>query len=220
MKLLVFLSFVACTVAFKCCPPKQFEGFIGSYGGSCSHQGQAGLLFSWGQVHYDYKKAMVAVEETVYVDKQQEHVQVIQDYANEVMYLIIGGNCTKSDLPDTEIMCVPDSAVYVMTQEYGMGAMTVDIYSYGSKLFGDAFFGQISVTRDKCIPMGVNLGINHPQASIVMSFGYANLTLGIKDPSVFDIPEICHHNDVIPFKVMGEKLSDRMKVVMSSYSAR
>ncbi|XP_002732738.1 ependymin-related protein 2-like [Saccoglossus kowalevskii] len=213
MKLVAWLAgLIACTAAQKCCPPKQFEAFMGEVGGTCTPQGQSGLFFVTGQVHYDYKKAMVAAEEYISTEKQVK-VQIIQDYNSNTQYVVQAGKCTKSDLPGSiENTCVPDYAVYGGRLVYGLNAaLEIDMYSFEGQQLGTNYSVQVLVTSKECLYFAQNTFIDSPQVDIIMNSGYTNTTLGIKDPSVFDVPKICDHGDVIPFKAMHDIIPDRMK---------
>ena len=73
-----------------------------------------------------------------------------------------------------------------MSSYYGAGADTFDfdMYEYTS------FTGertQMSVTKNSCIPMGGHMTLKNG----IADFGFMNITVGIKDMSVFDVPKEC-----------------------------
>ncbi|XP_002732744.1 ependymin-related protein 1-like [Saccoglossus kowalevskii] len=222
MKLIVLLaSFVALTTAYKCCPPKQFESTMGQFGGTCTRQGKSGIFTVYGPLHYDYSKEMVALEEYISAGEQQFKVKVIQDFNSNTQYVIMAGKCTKSDLPGSiDDTCIPDAAEYIGTNVYGLDALTADSYTYNAQQMGANVSVGVAVTANECLPFGLTIFADQPQAETISFIGFMNVTLGIKDPSVFDIPKICDHDDIIPFKAMGNIVSDRMKRMMLTFGAR
>lgn len=222
MKLLVLLGLVSCAMAHKCCPPKQFEAIMGQIGGSCMHAEVGDTTFAFGgDIHYDYNRKMVAATESGTSGGQEFHLNVIQDFNKNKQFLIMQGTCKISVLPGSiDDTCLPDTAVFGGTFAYGLDGFQGDLYYLSGEQMGVNVSAYIVVTKNECLPFSQSVFLSQPAADTIAVMGYTNTTLGIKDPTVFEIPKICRHDEVMSLKAMGDLVSNRMKWVMSSFGAR
>jgi len=121
---------------------------------------------------------------------QTTSIRTIQDWGKEKQYMIIGGKCTVSTLagPYTN-KCVPDDARLDLPGiMFGIGShqLAFDVFTVTRGNVSASF----DIAKSDCIPLAVNSYEN--DGSGMSSKVYTNLTLGIADPSVFNIPSSCN----------------------------
>ncbi|XP_077986712.1 ependymin-related protein 1-like [Glandiceps talaboti] len=198
MKTLLMLSFLVYTSAYICCPPKQYEGSITEYGGFYAPQSKtAGLLTISANIHYDYTNQKMLFNETVTVLGKDTVVAVLQDYTQKVQYFIMNGVCTKMALPGTvDDNCIPDDAIFIGTFDYGMGKLKASTYRYNQTQFGTEMDLYTVVTTEDCVSVLFHAVSQDAQSTSVVSGTFCNITPGIKDPKVFDVPASCLHRTV------------------------
>ncbi|XP_046551984.1 mammalian ependymin-related protein 1-like [Haliotis rubra] len=125
--------------------------------------------------------------------------KLIQDYNTNTMYVIdvLKRTCqkTKSNLPFNN-GCVPDDAKQVFDMTIGAGSETLQTKIYSMRLQQASTLMDInfSVTEKQCVPVGENWVGSVNNVKMVMSVGFFDITLGIKDPSVFTPPAFCKQN--------------------------
>ncbi|XP_070531921.1 ependymin-related protein 1-like [Ptychodera flava] len=216
----LLLSFLACATAYKCCPPTQYECLYGQMGGFyVESTKQAGLLSAAANVHSDGKNGKVAFSEEVNSGGHVSHVKVVQDFKKSVQYLVIDGVCTKTALPGTfdDNACIPDDAQFITTIDYGIGALQANVFLYNVVQMGSNTTAYVAVKTTDCVPIGTNNVVVSAGTTTVVSGGFVNVTLGIKDPSVFDVPASCDHT--FPIKKMQDTYpgSDYMKALIDQF---
>ncbi|XP_077978825.1 ependymin-related protein 1-like [Glandiceps talaboti] len=87
-------------------------------------------------------------------------------------------------------MCIPDDAILLGEYEYVGGTGKGREYRYNQTLFGATSDIILTVTDD-CMPISVHSVDETAVGYSVGSGNYFGLTLGIRDPSVFDVPSFC-----------------------------
>ncbi|XP_060599148.1 mammalian ependymin-related protein 1-like isoform X2 [Ruditapes philippinarum] len=131
----------------------------------------------------------------------QIKVQILQLYNKNIMYIAEGGTCKTYKLPPWNPICVPDSATLAKKTYYGFkDKVDVDIYAVvsGPKT------SYLTMTRADCVPV-YQASYGQSQAGSELSFKtFSDITLGIKDQSVFDIPSSCTNITSIP-TIMAKK---------------
>ncbi|XP_035663250.1 mammalian ependymin-related protein 1-like [Branchiostoma floridae] len=97
--------------------------------------------------------------------------------------MITGGQCYTNPWPYSMPRCIPDNATAIATFEMGgPDGLVVEQYDLGNFLPG--FNGYMQFTMPDCLPVSQTQYYD----SYVTIFGFTNITEGIRDPSVFDIP--------------------------------
>ncbi|XP_070531920.1 ependymin-related protein 1-like [Ptychodera flava] len=198
--IILLLSSVVYASAYICCPPTKWEGQFGELGGYVTDKTkESGVFTVAATAHIDSDIQKVAMETA-------RQVKIIQDYKKKIMYTIAGGNCTKTALQGTveDDVCIPDRAKYFTTLTYFGEDLIADDYIYDIVLHGMKLTTISLVTRSSCIPMGLQGKVEAKDVKAIYSGGFFNVTLGIEDPSVFDVPAICQH--AIAAKESGDSL--------------
>ncbi|XP_078582834.1 mammalian ependymin-related protein 1-like isoform X1 [Branchiostoma floridae x Branchiostoma japonicum] len=161
----------------QCCAPKQWESFVGIEN-TTAVDGKIEVRQISGIESYDYDRKMIAV-----VIPGHFVIKVIQDYNKGMMYTIVAGQCYATPWPYPMVNCIPDNATMIEKFEIG-GPNGLMIEQYQLQDFIPGFNGYIQFTRPGCIPVSQTQYYD----SYVTTYGFTNITAGIKDPSVFDIP--------------------------------
>lgn len=170
--------------ANPCCSPDQWEGYQFSF--DEREHFRAGL-----NVSYDYtnKRLRVLIEERT-PNNKKKILEAISLYNNNTMYLIdhTSNTCTSEQLNESMIQdCVPKDAVLETSPVLG-GSLKTNLYRF-SRTDHDEDVDFIEVrTQDNCFPVDVFAASN--RFGVDENF-FWDITLGIKDPSVFNIPPIC-----------------------------
>ncbi|XP_066264789.1 uncharacterized protein [Branchiostoma lanceolatum] len=173
----VALLLAACSVwGDQCCTPKQWESFVGIEN-TTAVDGMIKVTQSYATESYDFDKKKIAVV------LPAVGVRIVQDYNKHMMYTIVAGMCFTTPWPAPMVNCVPDNATLLASFEMGgSGGLMIDQYDLQAFLPG--FKGYMQLSRPGCLPISQTQYFD----SYVTMFGFTNVTEGIKDPSVFDIP--------------------------------
>ncbi|KAL3883285.1 hypothetical protein ACJMK2_029568 [Sinanodonta woodiana] len=182
--------FVAMVTGEGCCPPDAWEGVAGLMVGSVKDKNPhltKGVLM----LHLNTTSGMIAIEEELLVDGLKMKLKVIQDYNKKTEYVIKYGKCTKTALKSSIPRCLPANATLVENTFLGAGFENVAVKIYRFSVRGlEVYF---TVTAYDCIPVvAIASGyIPDKKVSVLEVLEYSGITVGVKDPSVFDIPAIC-----------------------------
>ncbi|XP_035677013.1 uncharacterized protein LOC118416063 [Branchiostoma floridae] len=168
-----------CSVLVEaCCLPKQFECTIGlqnaTFGGGKLDVSTTGFMHSM-----DFINKKVA-----YVGQD---FKVLQDYSKMMQYTISNGYCTVNKLMKPIDNCISANATVATTVDMGgPKGVTLDVYNVEKISPGPGIFfkGSIAFNQEGCIPFSEILMTEGSYATV----SYINMTFGIKDPSVFDVP--------------------------------
>ncbi|XP_013393824.1 mammalian ependymin-related protein 1 [Lingula anatina] len=190
----VCLGILAVAAADKkpCCAPPQWEGLLAEKMGT-DHQGKAWLLqegalmsVSWPDKKINFMGQVNATGGT------SVKFRVIQDYKAKQQYAIVHKNCTKTALAEEMINGVPPNATYVGTFYLGAGKDNELMFdTWLIKYKGMDFQSELATTVKDCIPMSWFAFGTVNKDKLIQSAGIVNVTLGIKDNSVFTVPDIC-----------------------------
>ncbi|XP_066283520.1 ependymin-related protein 1-like isoform X3 [Branchiostoma lanceolatum] len=178
---LVAIAFLlgGCSVMTEaCCPPKQFECTIGVQNATIRA----------GKLDVSTTAFMHSVD---LVNKKVAYVgqgfKMMQDYNKMMQYTISHGFCTTGKLTTQIHNCMPANATIATSLDMGgPKGVTLDVYDIEKISPGPGllFKGTLTFNRDGCIPFSETLMTEGSIATL----GYINITSGIKDPSVFDVP--------------------------------
>ncbi|XP_013404178.2 mammalian ependymin-related protein 1-like [Lingula anatina] len=140
---------------------------------------------------------------------QSVNMKVLQDFKNHKQYVIIKGKCTVTKLEGEMMNGVPANATWIGAFYFGSGvgnSLAVD--SWKVKLGGAE--EELTTTTKDCIPIGiVTTGIVNG-ADVMATIGMVNVTIGIKDPSVFVVPSICKQ---VSSEHPSQQLTGYMKLI-------
>lgn len=180
----------------RCCWPKVFESKIGISIGQVSAVGSDTFLVD-GTIHGDWDTRMkIAVIEHVYNGAGGLDITIIEDLKAKVIYIIqvAQQNCTKVPLPDFlgQVPCMSKLMTKTGTQKLGLGTESLDVDVY--EVNTTDIIVKTYVTPTQCLPvvqtfLGPIFGAKQAQGQV-----YSDLSLSIRDPSVFTIPDYCHQN--------------------------
>ncbi|XP_052712951.1 mammalian ependymin-related protein 1-like [Crassostrea angulata] len=163
----------------QCCPPDVYEITMDVV------YGRAEITREMERVSYDGESKRIYIHAINYINNIVS--EVIMDYKNGKEYLWGNGYCQVLPVGNFSKSCIPETAK-LLSQSY-MGAapheLSVKMYSFEK----DSYEGFATVTAE-CTPIEdyfSNVAKGYIQFAV-----YSNFSTGIKDPSVFTPPEICH----------------------------
>ncbi|XP_070532952.1 ependymin-related protein 1-like [Ptychodera flava] len=193
--LLVLCVTVVSTVAYKCCVPKQMEGNVGHFGGYYQDGSGGGVITGLTRVHYDFYAEKIA---TVDFDNR-----IINDFNTSTQYIIVKEeHCWKAELPGTydDFTCIPDNAIDLGPLVLGIDVLYGRTYGVQTTFEDTNVTQYVTVTEDDCVTVVVDYISNGPETTQIQCIGFYDFTLGFKDPSVFDVPEICNGVETVAAK--------------------
>nr|XP_034338183.1 mammalian ependymin-related protein 1-like [Crassostrea gigas] len=168
----------------QCCPPDVYEITEDVYA-EVRRNGTAEITRGMQRVSYDGESKRLYVHGIDYTKNIVS--EVIMDYKNGKEYVWANGYCRVLPVGNFSKSCIPESAK-LLSQTY-MGAapheLSVKIYSF-EKDSNEAF---ATVTAE-CTPIEAHF--SNVAKGYIEFIVYSNFSTGIKDPSVFTPPEICH----------------------------
>ncbi|KAL3883194.1 hypothetical protein ACJMK2_029510 [Sinanodonta woodiana] len=170
-----------------CCPPDAWEGvafMVASVQNKATHLTK-GVLMS----HTNFTLGMIVIEGEVHVDGLSKKVIEIKDYNKKIKYDINDGRCIKKTLQSKIPRCLPENTTLVENTYIGTGTEKVAVKMYRSDVGG--LETNFTVTANECIPIVVIVSSIIPNSEVMRVYEYSGITVGVKDPSVFDIPAIC-----------------------------
>ncbi|XP_066285816.1 development-specific protein LVN1.2-like [Branchiostoma lanceolatum] len=178
MKLVAIALLVGgCSVFVEtCCVPKQFE---------CTLGGQ-NATFKDGKIDVSTTSSMQSFD---FVSKKIAFIgqdfKIVQDYNKMMQYTIAKGYCAAAKLTVPLNNCLPASVMVASSLDMGgPNGVVIDVYDIGKIASEYMYKGTYSVNQDGCLPFSQTLMTE----GSISSLGYFNVTSGIKDPSVFDVP--------------------------------
>ncbi|KAH3863800.1 uncharacterized protein LOC127866650 [Dreissena polymorpha] len=196
LTLVVCLEPVLCQTKY-CCTPLQWESvnLITDARDSDSPSAIPTLTQGFEQVSVDGVNHRVASMATLTSSGFNISVQVIQLFEQNVMYTIESGECKKTAIPSWTPKCVPDSAEFQTQVSYGQGSNKVDVWIY--RVVQDPNTIYLNVAVNDCTPIFEAAYGSAGGVSALSSKTFTNFTLGIKDPIVFHVPEICNQAKLV-----------------------
>ncbi|KAK6170741.1 hypothetical protein SNE40_019056 [Patella caerulea] len=192
---LLLLGLSGCCLAQICCVPNTWEGIQRQTAGSISN-GKPTISVTDIKVHYDLTNFRAAFDENVTANGYTVQVKVIQMFKDGIEYIISGNTCSKKMIPPTpQTRCVPDSAKLEGKHFIVSGKNNVSFNTY--KYETNRISASISMT-EHCKPVsqviyGASNGVQFLSSDV-----YYDITDGIVDPAVFNIPAICSNAKLIP----------------------
>ncbi|KAL4239889.1 hypothetical protein ACF0H5_000689 [Mactra antiquata] len=193
-KVLVLLSMLICMVygGNICCLPEQWEGMQGFQTGSLDDQGHTAITLGSVGTSYDATNKRVRLVENIISGGNSQEFTILQLFNQNVQYNIKNQTCTSSRAPAWTENCIPDTAT--MTGKYRLGLnqsieVTGYVWTQGNVSIG------LDVT-DGCVPITQGTQGEVSGVQFMSGTSVLGITVGIKDPSVFDVPAICKHPHV------------------------
>ncbi|CAG2209530.1 ependymin-related protein 2-like [Mytilus edulis] len=180
-------------VASNCCLPSQWEGAEGFHVGTVMN-GTVRVSQGFMNISADTTGEKIALNMTVTTGivgarKHTSEMFVLQDYGRKMQYVVEKGVCTKSAMQDPfTFNCVPSNATVVMKTTVGSDHTPGTIFKIPFGSIGD---GYLTITDSGCIPVLYQVTANINGMQTMESVGIYDVKQGIKDMSVFTVPDIC-----------------------------
>ncbi|XP_064595528.1 ependymin-related protein 1-like [Liolophura sinensis] len=199
MRVLLLLATVLAGVTAQapCCFPAQWEAFAGILEGYyLPSTDTPGEVEGYDWVSYDYVNKRLMSNLSLVTDNDTPiRGVVIIDFKKGRRYDIFGNNCTskiyKGDIPKN---CVPDNANSTGPSYFGAGNNKLVFNSFQFLYNNLPVF--MTFTQRDCIPVSETvIGGIAPGIKGFVGITYTGLTVGIKDPRVFEPPKDCYHSN-------------------------
>ncbi|XP_060075890.1 ependymin-related protein 1-like [Ylistrum balloti] len=192
LALFSFVGLIALSLGSKCCSPPQWErgehieGTEFVNGTMSPFQGTA-------RTAYDAKNHKFMTKFTMMRGKELEKKHILNDYSTGMKYVVTNGKCMKTELsgPFPED-CVPDEASGGFPMYFGVGDNKIKVTNY---ILTSPNRSTSLLVTENCVPFSNSTTSTEGESPFSVAIGYNGTTLGISDPSVFDIPPACSHDD-------------------------
>jgi len=133
-------------------------------------------------VSYDFKNGKYAMLDL------RSKTKAIADYSKGIKVVIRPSGCRVIETGETmKQMCMPDSAMYIGAFSVG-GVTSADLWQFVGH--NNATMKSITM-HEFCLPLQEEVNMQQGGYVSIQSSIYLDVTLGIKDSSVFDLPTDC-----------------------------
>ncbi|KAL3862069.1 hypothetical protein ACJMK2_008064 [Sinanodonta woodiana] len=196
LRLLLAFVLVGMAMGEGCCPPIAWEGFIGTMVGSVE-DAVPHLTMSFLKYHTNITLGMIEMEGNIIIDRgQTQQIRIIIDNNKMTQYFIMNGKCARRTLARKVLNCVPENATLVLNTYLGAGPETLTVKVY--RFLVEDIEVYSTVTSSGCIPVEHVLTGIHPDTKVALLevAQVSGVTVGVKNPSVFDIPSICQSANI------------------------
>jgi len=197
------LCFAVCAWASICCTPDQWEGYQPSVAGYSSRH-RKGQTKEFAQVSYDFTNKRTAAFMT-FVDRDKEKkFQIVTRYDDDMnddegkIYVVDlkEDKCwTKKTRRPFRKACIPDGAKVNGAGYLGLEGKGLKITGYEVATHRvDAMVTVMNIDKDTCVPTGEVMSGSMKRVSFMRSAAFIDITAGIKNETIFDIPKACEEN--------------------------
>lgn len=172
-------------VASNCCVPSQFQTSIDTLESLSSARDKRFIRL---MVSYDAKFKKTAVHAVA--ETEEDQYDQINDFEAQKSYSWSRGICHVDPIGPFRPVCIPADARLVRKSFLGVSPNTWSLETYLFKSSPDLqYFGTVG---DNCIPVElVKTSTKIPQPDGQYMWMFYNVTIGIKDRSVFTPPKFC-----------------------------
>jgi len=211
MKILLALCLVICSAVYSwaCCTPPQWEGVMGSQGGYAKGWFKRGVYGGYTAVSYDFTNKRSAVFTKISSKDYKGKWYVVSIYdkdadegckGNGKMYVVDlkKNKCyTKRLRCGMKESCIPSEAKDLGTYFLGLkGGYLLHAYQIEKHGKMDCSLPisvsvQDTETKGVCIPVGETFQCRRLGVDFMEVIGFSNVTHGIKNATVFDVPKQC-----------------------------
>ncbi|XP_022107374.1 development-specific protein LVN1.2-like [Acanthaster planci] len=207
-----------------CCTAPQFVIRADQLQGIKLPSGQGLAQLNLVDIAFDFTNERLGEEIDSYSLGRLTKIKVIIDKKKNVMYTIIGQNCTKTEARGEFMQCIPKTAHFDGSSYLGDNELTLDTFSFPvdepKVVSGNV---SMSVTHGNCIFAGTLLvgeaTQTEPPIPLVSSTSFVNFKRGIADPSRwFDVPSFCQQKKSTRARRSVRSVSDDHKDVMKLVS--
>ncbi|CAL1530440.1 unnamed protein product [Lymnaea stagnalis] len=194
---LVLCSFVALSSAV--CTPDQWEGTEASIGGWATHK-RNGLLKEYVRVAYDFTNKRSAAFLEYRNGEYSNKFRIVIKYEGEVGNLYVvdlkKDKCwtKKLDRPFRQA-CIPEKAKAVGDYYMGLkGGFKVSGFALEGERVS-AFVSVQLIDNNQFVPVGEAVYGKLRKVDFVQNVGFIDITPGIQNATVFDVPKECEKKD-------------------------
>lgn len=124
-----------------------------------------------------------------------DNTTLLRDYKNGMQYQFSPGKCEKTKLDPLKRHCIPETAVKLGDGVLGKDGIQVSTYAYTLSDFPYQFQSTVTQNNIECLPVHVVYFVGSAEADsgAVNSLEVSDISRGIKDSSIFDVPPQCHN---------------------------
>ncbi|KAH3837557.1 uncharacterized protein LOC127879299 [Dreissena polymorpha] len=175
----------------RCCFPSQYTANQGIFR-STVRGGNLSIKLAMNVYYYDAINQMEAVLENIIEDGQTTTMKVIKDYnVTKTKYVISeDGNCSRTLLDAFKAACIPDWAYKVVSSKVGNSTSGMPIELFNSSAGNTTSY--LITAPDGCYPVLDVSAVPSGPSPYMQVVQFHNITLGIQDPSVFNVPPSCN----------------------------
>lgn len=200
---LLFCSVFALSSA--CCTPDKWEGGEGVFG-AYAEQKKHGLIKEHIRVAYDGVNNRTAAFVELRGGEHSTKLRVIVRYDNDdgegKLYVVDlkRDKCWVKSLKHSfRRACIPDDAKSVGDFYVGLyGGFKATAYEVRARDL-EATVSVEKLDNNQCLPIGESLHGRRNKVDFVQHVGFFDITLGIKNETVFDVPRQCQQKDDFSF---------------------
>lgn len=148
------------------------------------------------RLHLDFTNQRAAIASQVFSREGNQNTTVLVDASKHAMYVIHpdSQHCQKLPFPGNLTgEWIPPNAKYLGSATFGLGDNSLNYDAFGVLTHQrDMFIGTLGVvTSDNCVPVSETGKGRSGGTFFRYNAGFFNLSSGIKDPKVFDVPSYC-----------------------------
>jgi len=203
MNSLISLSLVLCFAAAcqACCTPTQWEGYQPSQAGYSGRHKRGGMK-EFASVHYDAVKSRKAIFMTLVTGDKESKFHIIQRYGDDdeeggKVYIVdlVRDKCwTKRTRKPFRSACIPKGAKAVGSGSLGLasgpGGLKITGYEV-EKGTVEALVTVYKIDEETCVPIAETVSGMIKRVGFMSTASFIDITPGIKNETVFDIPKQC-----------------------------
>ncbi|XP_048750102.1 uncharacterized protein LOC125661959 [Ostrea edulis] len=191
MEMLKFVLFVGVSVSLipgdaqLCCAPSQFQTFFDEMTSLSSERDKRFRTMMFSSDENSNKTAIHVIAQS-----EEDKYDRIDDYAAGKSYEWARGTCYVGRTQPNKQTCIPAEAKLVRRSFVGVSPNIVNVDTYMYTL-GSGLVRYVTVGPN-CTPVEVVVTTSKiPQPDGQFMWIFYNMTMGIKDPSIFTPPKIC-----------------------------
>jgi len=192
-----------------CCYVDKWQGVLSMSSGLYDLPANyASLVSVTSRVSVDGAAGKVFNNMAVTNNSHVTYLSVLDDYTSGHSYTVIDGQCYKG-VPGEKntLSCVPKNATYLGSHSFGgVATDTWLVPAPGNKSTGYTTT-RVTVTKANCAPLQT-FSLTFGDKSTMNLATMQNLTQGISDPSVFNVPESCKRS---PIKTIADLVRNKTK---------
>ncbi|XP_061163005.1 uncharacterized protein LOC133172182 [Saccostrea echinata] len=168
----------------QCCPPLQFQTYIDTLESLSNVRDKRFQKFMYS---YDAKSRRTATH--VVAESKEDEFDQIDDFAANKSYSWAKGQCCVSATGRYNQTCIPAGAKLVRRSFMGVSPNTIKVDTY---MFMVSGLTRLVTVGPNCTPVeSAQITSKIPQPDGQFMWIFYNMTMGIKDASIFTPPKIC-----------------------------